>query len=90
MGTGTVSEVMGLIDDHQIIISPVQSIQIQSVGESMGSGQIRMEQHIIVQSIRCDRIVHVIIFIGVPVFCQLLRAENQYTFVSILIIFHHR
>ena len=69
-----VSEIVRLVDHDQVIVPPIQAIQIQPVGCAAVSRQIRVEQH------------DVIIPIGVPVGSQLLGAENQNRFVPVFVI----
>ena len=47
-----------------------------------------MEQDIIIQPIRCNRVVHIVVLIGIPVFRQLFGTQHQNRLVSILIIFY--
>ena len=47
-----------------------------------------MEQDIIIQPIRCNRVVHIVVLIGIPVFRQLFGTQHQNRLVSILIILY--
>ena len=78
---------MGFVYYNQIVIAPVQSIQIQTIGFAVGTIQICMVEDIITQTIRRNRVVHIVILIGIPVIRQLLRAENKHRFISVFVIF---
>ena len=81
---------MRLIDDDEIIVSPVKAAQVQSVRHATITRQVGMKQHIIIQSIRSDGIIDVVILISIPVLCQLLRTENQNRFIPVFVVLHDR
>ena len=80
---------MGFINHHKVIVIPAQSGQVDSVGGSVRSSKVGVEQHIIVESIFHQRVVGVIIPICIPVVCQLLRAENENAFIAGFIVFYN-
>ena len=86
---GAVAEVVGLVDDHQIIVAPVEAIQIQAVGLTVRPGKVCMKQHIIVKPVSCNRIVDIVILIGIPVLRQPLGAQHKNRFVPVFIVFNH-
>ena len=88
MRTDAVAEVVGFINDDQIVVAPVQAIQIEAVRLSAASGQVCVEQNIIIQPIRCNRVVHIVVLIGIPVFRQLFGTQHQNRLVSVLIILY--
>ena len=49
-----------------------------------------MKEHIVVQAICRNRVVDIIVFIGVPVLRKLFRAEHQHGLVAALIVLDHR
>ena len=85
----SIAEIMGLINDNQIIIAPVQSAQICSVGLSMCAVDICMIKDLVVQPILSNRVVDIIVFVCIPVVPQFFRTENQNGFIPVLIIFNH-
>ena len=90
MGTGTVAEVMRLVYDHQIVVAPVQTVQIEAVGESSVPREVRVEQNVVVQAVAGNGIVDIVILIGVPVLGQLFRAEDQHGLVAVLVVLDDR
>ena len=88
MSSDSITEIVRFINDDQIIVAPVQAIQIKAVRLSAASGQVCMEQDIIIQPIRCNRVVHIVVLVGIPVLCQLFGAQHQNRLVSILIILY--
>ena len=48
-----------------------------------------MKQHIIIQSVGGNGIIDIVVFVGIPVFCQFFGAEDKYGFVPVFIIFNN-
>ena len=88
MSSDSITEIVRLINDDQIVVAPVQAIQIEAIRFSAASGQICVEQDVIVQPIRCNRVVHIVVLVGIPVFRQLFGAQHQNRLVSVLIILY--
>ena len=63
MGTGAVAEVVGLVNDNKVVIAPVQPVKIKSIGETAGTGQVGVKQHIIIQPISGNGIIDIVVFI---------------------------
>jgi len=77
---------MGFIDNYEIIVSPVYTGKIYTIGFTSSSSEIGMIEDIIVESILYERIIFIIIQKSEPVIPELLRTENKDTFISFLII----
>ena len=86
----TVAEIMRFVNYNQIIIGPIDTSQIQTIGYSVGSVQVRMIENIIAQTVRCNRIIDVIILVCVPVVSQFFGAKHQHRLISVFIIFDNR
>ena len=87
--TNAVAEVVRFINHHKIIVAPVQAIQVKTVGLSAIAGKVRMEQNIVVQPVRCNRVIDIVVLVCIPVFSQLLRAKHQHRLVSIFVILYN-
>ena len=86
-----VSEVMTFVDHHQVIVSPVDTVNRKSDhGVAAVPRQIGMVENIVAQTVLGQRIIDKIAAIGEPIFCKLLGAEHQYIFVAFLIVFDDR
>ena len=90
MAADAVPEIMGFINHQQVVIAPVQAIQIKPVRLSAAAGQVGMKKYVVVQAICRNRVVDIIILIGVPVLGKLFRAEHQHGLVAALIVLDHR
>ena len=87
--TNTVAEVVRFINHHKIIVAPVQAIQVKAIGLSAIAGKVRMEQNIVVQPVRCNRVIDIVVLVCIPVFSQLFRAKHQHRLVSIFVILYN-
>ena len=87
MGSSSVTEIVGLVNNNKVIIPPVQPVKIKPVGCTATAGQVCVKQYVIIQAISGDRIINIVVLIGVPVLRQLFRAEDKYRLVPVLIIF---
>ena len=85
-----VAEIMGLVNDDQIVGVPSQSGKIGSVGGAVGPSDIGVIQDLIIQTVLRQGVIDIVVPVGIPVVGQLLRAKDQDTFVSGLIILDDR
>ena len=86
----TIAEIMRFIDNDQIVILPVQAVEINTIGLAFCTTQIGMIKDSIIQPVTCNRIIDIVILICVPVVGQFLWTKNQNGFIPILIIFDYR
>ena len=87
VNVAAVAEVVGFIDDHQIVGTPVDLGEIQFTGESPCPGQIGVVQHIIAQPVTGDGVVDIVGLIGHPVITELLGTQHQHTEIAVFIVF---
>ena len=90
VNVAAVAEVVGFIDDHQVVGTPVDFGEVQFAGESLCPGQIGVVQHIIAQPVTGDGVVDIVGFIGHPVITELLGTQHQHTEIAVLIVFDDR
>ena len=85
-----IAEIVRFINHNQVIVAPVQTVEVKAVGIATGAVQVSMEKNVVTQTVCGNGVVYIIIFIGVPVVGQLLGAENQNVLVPILVILNNR
>ena len=56
----------------------------------MGAVQVGVVKHIVAESVGSNRVVDIVVLIGVPVIRQLFRAEHQNGFVAVFVVFYNR
>ena len=62
-----IAKIMGLIDNDEVVVPPVQSVKVKPVRHTALARKVGMEKHIVVQAVCRNRIVDIIIFERVPV-----------------------
>ena len=82
-----VAEVVRLINDHQVIIAPVDFLQLHAIGAATNTRKVGMEQDGIAEPVASDWIGDVVGPIGHPVVAKLLGAEYQDILVARLVVF---
>ena len=85
-----VSEIVRFVDHDQVVSVPAQTAEVNAVGLASLSGKISMVQHIITETIPSDGVVDVVPLESVPVAGKFFRAQYQYVFVAVLVVFDHR
>ena len=51
MSACTITEIVRLIDDHKIVVTPVQAIKAEAIGKAARTRKVGMEENIIIQSV---------------------------------------
>ena len=67
MGTDAVTEIVGFINNDQIVVTPIQARQIGAVGFSAIPAQIRMIQYLVIQAVGGNRVIDIIVAVCIPV-----------------------
>ena len=88
----SVAEVVRFVNDHQIIVGPVEVCQINAAGGAGVAGQVGMRQQSIAQAIAGKRVLDVSVgdLVQRPVFVQLFGAKHQNPVVPQLKVFDDR
>ena len=68
MSTCAIPEIVRLIDDHKIVVTPVQAIKVEAIGKAAWTRKVSVEKDVIIQAVRRNRIIDIVILIGIPVF----------------------
>ena len=90
MSSNAVTEIMRFINYNKVIIPPVNICKIITVGLSMFTVQVCMEQNIITKSVTSNRIILIISFIDIPVVSKFFRTKYKDTAVSDFKVFNYR
>ena len=81
---------MAFVNHNQVVVAPVDMLQIQSVARSPVSGKVGMEEDVVAQAVVSNGIVLVVGTEGLPIVVQFLRTEHKHRLIAVFIIFHHR
>ena len=79
---------MGFVDDDEIVSVPAQTGEVGAVGIAALSAKIGMVEDFVIESIRGQWVVDVIVAIGVPVVGEFFGTEDEDIFVARFIILH--
>ena len=85
-----VSEVVGFIDYHKIVVSPVHPVQAHAEGLAGCARQVGVAQHVVAEAILGKDVGCQIGVIVAPVVRQLFGTKNQHILIAQLIVFDHR
>ena len=90
-GVCTVAEVMGLVDDDEIVGAPVELLEVVALDrQSLVTGQVGVVEHVVAQAIGGNRVVNVVLFVREPVVREALGAEHEHVAVEQLIVLNDR
>ena len=85
-----VAEVMGLVDDDEVVRSPVELLEVVALdGLAPVARQVGVVEHVVAQAVGRDRVVDVVLLVGEPVVGQTLGAEDEHVAVEQLVILDH-
>ena len=85
----TVTEVVRLVNHHQVIIAPIDKTQINSIRGATLTTKIRMIKNIVIQAVISQGIILIIALKSIPVITQTLRTKNKNSLVSGFKIFNN-
>ncbi len=87
---GLVAEVVGLVDHHQVVVSPVDVGQIDIPGQATVTGQVGMVQNVVVEPVGREDVAPVVGLVEGPVIPQAFGTEDQNPVVAQLEVFDDR
>ena len=82
-----VAKVVGLVDDHQVVVAPVHVGEVDIAGVAAVAGEVRVVQDVVVEAVGGKDIPAVIGFIERPVVAQALGHQHQHSVVAELVVF---
>ena len=85
---GVVPEIVRLVDDDEVVISPVQRREVDVAGVAALAAEIGVGDDIEAKAVRAEGIEKAVGIIDRPVVAKLFRAENKDPLVLQLEIFH--
>ena len=82
-----VAEVVRLVDDYEVIVSPVDGGEIDAIDIALFPREVGMGKHIVAEAIFIERVQRTVRAIHRPVPAELLRAEDENPLVFQLEVF---
>ena len=77
---------MRLVDDDQVVVSPIERFEIQFAGPASDTGHIRVVENVVVEAVVGKQVAAVVDRVNGPIVSQLLRAKNQDSVVTQLVV----
>ena len=77
-----VAEIVRLVDDHQVIVAPVDLIERHAQRLPAGARQVGVAEHVVVEAVANEGVGLEVAVVGQPVVGQLLGAQHQHGAVA--------
>ena len=85
-----VAEVVALVDDDKPVRAPVQAIEGQArLRRAARAREVGVVEHVVLQAVARDGVVHDVRVVGDPVVAQLLGAQHEHVLVAALVVLDH-
>ena len=84
-----VAEVVRLVDDHKVIVAPVDPVQRRAEGFAAGAAEVGMAKDVVVEAVLGEDVRLEVAVVVDPVVGQLLGAKHQNRFVAQLVVLDH-
>ena len=84
-----IAEIMGFINDDEIVSVPAQTGEVGAVGVAAFAAQIGVIENFVIESIFGQGVVDVIVAIRVPIVGEFFGAEDEDIFVARFVILHN-
>jgi hypothetical protein len=80
---------MGLVDDHEVIVAPVDPVQWGAERFPAGAAQVGMAKDVVVETVLGEDVGLEVAVVVEPVVSQLFRAQHQNRLVAQLVVLDH-
>jgi hypothetical protein len=84
-----VAEVVRLVDDHEVVVAPVDPVQRCAERLAAGAAQVGVAQHVVVEAVLGEDVGLEVAVVVEPVVGQLLGAQHQHRLVAQLVVLDH-
>ena len=85
-GWVVVPEVVGLVDDDQAVVAPVDRGEVPAVACALVAGEVGVEENVVPEPVFGQDIVLVVVAVGVPVGLELFGAQDEHVLVAHLVV----
>ena len=81
---------MALVDDNEPVRAPVQAVERQArLRRAARAREVGVVEHVVLQAVARDGVVHDVRVVGDPVVAQLLGAQHEHVLVAALVVLNH-
>jgi hypothetical protein len=84
---GLVAEVVGFVDDNEVVVAPVHVGEINVAGSAAVAGEVGVVENVVIEAVGGEEVAAVISLVECPVVAQALRHEHKHTVIAQLVVF---
>ena len=84
---GLVAEVVGFVDDDEVVVAPVDVGEVDVAGSAAVAGQVGVVENVVIEAVGGEEVAAVVGLVECPVVAQALRHEHQHAVIAKLVVF---
>ena len=81
---------MGLVDDDQVVVAPVDVGKVDVAGSAAVAREVGVVEHVVVEAVGGQDVAAVVGLVERPVVAQALGAEHQHAVIAQLVVLDDR
>ena len=82
-----VAEVVGLVDDDEVVVAPVDMSEVDVAGHAAVAGQVGVVEHVVIEAVGGEKVAAVVRLVECPVVAQSLGHQHQHAVVAKFVVF---
>ena len=83
---GLVAEVVGFVDDHEVVVAPIDVREVDVAGSAAVAGEVGVVEHVVVEAVGGEEVAAVVGLVERPVVAQALGHQHQHAVVAKLVV----
>ena len=84
---GLVAEVVGFVDDDEVVVAPVDMGEVDVAGSAAVAGEVGVVENVVVEAVGGEEVAAVVGLVECPVVAQALGHQHQHAVVAKLVVF---
>ena len=85
-----VAEVVGFVDDDEVVVAPVHMGEIDVAGRAAVAGQVGMVENVVVEAVGGEDVAPIVGLVERPVVAQALRNQHEHAVIAQLVVLDDR
>ena len=78
---------MGLVDDHEVVVAPVDVSEVDVAGSAAVAGEVGVVENVVVEAVGGEEVAAVVGLVERPVVAEPLGHQHQHAVVAQLVVF---
>ena len=83
---GLVAEVVGFVDDDEVVVAPVDVGEVDVAGSAAVAGEVGVIENVVIEAVGGEEVAAVVRLVECPVVAQALRHQHQHAVVAQLVV----